>query len=195
MIEPEHFDYEMFGLKVDGSPHFRPLILCAMSNTLKKIFSNFDLILSGFFLCITVLVVIVNVALRYLAHGGIFWAEEVATTSFIWSVFVGAAAAYRYNMHIGIDLVSKFGPPAWRSFVAVVIDSLMLVINGYIVYLSILFTNSNTLKRTPVLDIPAFYVNMALTVGFTLMSLYALGFLYRDIRILFGVNNNSLPEK
>jgi len=157
-----------------------------MNTTPKQIFYNFDLVLSGFFLCITVLVVIVNVALRYLAQGGLFWAEEIATTSFIWSIFVGSAAAYRYKMHIGIDLVSKFGPATWRSFIAVVIDSMMLVINGYIVYLSILFMNANKLKRTPVLDIPAFYVNMALTVGFSLMVIYALGFLYRDLRALFG---------
>lgn len=156
------------------------------TTTPKQILCNFDLILSGFFLCITVLVVIVNVALRYLFQGGIFWAEEVATTSFIWSVFVGSAAAYRYKMHIGIDLVSKLGPPAWRCFIAVLIDIMMLVINGYIVYLSIIFINANSLKRTPVLDIPALYVNSALTVGFSLMVLYALGFLYRDIRILFS---------
>ena len=162
-----------------------------MSTTPKQFFSNFDLILSGFFLCITVLVVIVNVALRYLFHGGIFWAEEVATTSFIWSVFIGSAAAYRYKMHIGIDLVSRFGPAKWRSFVAVVIDVMMLVINGYIVYLSIIFTNANKLKRTPVLDIPALYVNLALTVGFSLMVLYALGYLYRDIRTLFGSQNDQ----
>jgi len=165
-----------------------------MSTTPKQIFSNFDLILSGFFLCITVLVVIVNVALRYLFHGGIYWAEEVATTSFIWSVFIGSAAAYRYNMHIGIDLVSKFGPPAWRSFIAVLIDLMMLVINGYIVYLSIFFMNANKLKRTPVLDIPALYVNLALTVGFGLMVLYALGFLYRDLRDLFGTKTHSVTE-
>ena len=161
-----------------------------MPITPKQLFSNFDLILSGFFLCVTVLVVIINVALRYLSHGGIFWAEEVATTSFIWSVFVGSAAAYRYKMHIGIDLVSKFGPATWRSFIAVVIDMMMLVINGYIVYLSIFFINANRLKRTPVLDIPALYVNLALTVGFTLMVIYALGFLYRDLSKLFSSQNN-----
>lgn len=162
-----------------------------MNTTPKQILYNFDLVLSGFFLCITVLVVIVNVALRYLSQGGIFWAEEVATTSFIWSVFVGSAAAYRYNMHIGIDLVSKFGSTTWRSFIAVVIDAMMLVINGYIVYLSILFMSANKLKRTPVLDIPAFYVNMALTVGFTLMTAYALAFLYRDLCKLFGLQKTS----
>ena len=102
-----------------------------MSITPKTVFSHFDLILSGFFLCITVMVVIVNVALRYLFNSGLFWAEEVATSSFIWSVFVGAAAAYRYRMHIGIDFVAKIGPRAWRAVIAVIIDSLMLIINGF----------------------------------------------------------------
>ena len=157
-----------------------------MSPAPKTLIKNLDLVVAGFFLCITVAVVIVNVALRYLFHGGIFWAEEVSTSSFIWSVFIGAAAAYRYKMHIGIDILSKIGPRPWRAFIAVIIDCLMLLINGYIVYLSIFFINSNKLKRTPVLDIPALYVNLALTVGFTMMTVYALVFLYRDIRKLFG---------
>jgi TRAP-type C4-dicarboxylate transport system permease small subunit len=155
-----------------------------MSIQSKTILRNFDLVLSGFFLCITVLVVIVNVALRYLFQGGMFWAEEVATSAFIWSVFVGAASAYRYKMHIGIDLAASFGPKAWRKFIRVVIDGLMFVINGYIVYLSIQFIQANKFKRTPVLDIPALYINLALTVGFSLMTVYALYFMYQDTRQL-----------
>lgn len=157
-----------------------------MPITLRNVFKNLDLIISGFFLNITVLVVIVNVLLRYLFQGGLYWAEEVATTSFIWSVFVGAAAAYRYKMHIGIDFMTQFGPKAWRVLLAVIIDCLMVIINGYIVYLSTLFIQANNLKRTPVLDVPAIYVNVALTVGFTLMTIYALFFLIRDIRRLLG---------
>ncbi|WP_320007227.1 TRAP transporter small permease [Maridesulfovibrio sp.] len=157
-----------------------------MSEASKFLFKNFDLYVSGFFLCITVAVVIVNVALRYLFQGGLFWAEEVATTAFIWSVFVGSAAAYRYKMHIGIDMISQIGPQLWRNFIAVVIDLLMFIINGYIVYLSVFYIQANKMKRTPVLDIPAIYVNLALTVGFSLMAIYALGFLYGDLRKLFG---------
>ena len=165
-----------------------------MSTRLKQLLSNLDIVVSSFFLCITVSVVIVNVALRYLFHGGLFWAEEVSTTSFIWCVFIGAAAAYRYKMHIGIDLISKFGPPPWRAVIAVMIDFLMLVINGYIVYLSILFIQANKLKKTPVLDVPAFYVNLALTCGFSLLALYAQIFLYRDIRTLLGSSDVPQPE-
>lgn len=160
-----------------------------MSTLPKQILCNFDLVLSGFFLCITVLVVIVNVALRYLFHGGLFWAEEVATTCFIWSVFVGSAAAYRYKMHIGIDLITRFGPAPVRALIVVIIDGLMLVINGYILYLSMLFIQANSLKRTPVLDIPALYVNLALSVGFALMTVYALVFFYQDLRKLIGLQH------
>lgn len=160
-----------------------------MSKIYKQLLPNLDLIFSGLFLCVTVLVVIVNVALRYLFHGGLFWAEEVATTSFIWSVFIGSAAAYRYKMHIGIDFISQLGPAKFRAAVAVIINLLMLIINGYIVYLSTLFISANKLKRTPVLDIPALYVNSALTVGFSLMAVYALIFLYQDIGKLLGRNS------
>lgn len=161
-----------------------------MSKIYKQLLPNLDLIFSGLFLCVTVLVVIVNVALRYLFHGGLFWAEEVATTSFIWSVFIGSAAAYRYKMHIGIDFISQLGPAKFRAAVAVIINLLMLIINGYIVYLSTLFISANKLKRTPVLDIPALYVNSALTVGFSLMAVYALFFLYQDIGKLLGRNSD-----
>lgn len=161
-----------------------------MSKIYKQLLPNLDLIFSGLFLCVTVLVVIVNVALRYLFHGGLFWAEEVATTSFIWSVFIGSAAAYRYKMHIGIDFISQLGPAKFRAAVAVIINFLMLIINGYIVYLSTLFISANKLKRTPVLDIPALYVNSALTVGFSLMAVYALIFLYQDIGKLLGRNSD-----
>lgn len=166
---------------------FRASYWEAMSITPKQIFSNLDLIISGFFLCITVLVVIVNVVLRYAFQGGIYWAEEVATTSFIWSVFVGSAAAYRYKMHIGIDFVTRIGPMRLRAFITVLIDLMMLAINGYIVYLSILFTLANRLKRTPVLDIPAMYVNLGLTAGFTLMSVYAFVYFCQDLRKLINL--------
>lgn len=157
-----------------------------MSTTYKTIFKNLDLIVSGFFLSTTVVVVIANVLLRYLFQSGLFWAEEVATTAFIWSVFVGAAAAYRYKMHIGIDFVKSIGPKPWRILTSVIIDLMMLVINGYIAYLSVLFIQANKLKRTPVLDIPAIYVNLALTTGFSLMAAYALFFLCRSTLELCG---------
>ena len=152
-----------------------------MHNNIKKAVQNFEVIISGLFLMITVLVVIINVILRYLFQGGLFWVEEVATTCFIWSVFIGAAAAYKYKMHIGIDLLTRLFPERIRELISIVINLMMVIINGYILYLSILFIQSNSLKRTPVLDMPAMYVNLSISAGFGLITVHAVQFLISEI--------------
>lgn len=157
-----------------------------MRQKIKTLLQDFEVIISGLFLSITVLVVIVNVVLRYAFQSGLFWVEEVATTAFIWSVFVGAAAAYKYKMHIGIDLITALFPEKARELISIVINFLMFLINGYICYLSTLFIQANRLKRTPVLDVSAMYVNLAITVGFGLISIHAAVFLYREARLFFG---------
>ena len=158
-------------------------------DTIKKAVRDFEITISAAFLCITVLVVILNVILRYFFKGGLFWAEEVATCSFIWSIFIGSAGAYRYKMHIGIDLVTKLFPERGRQAVAMVIHLLMVVINGYIVHLSILLMMANKLKRTPVLDIPSVYVNSAITVGFGLTTVHAVLFLIKEGRLFLTPKN------
>lgn len=157
-----------------------------MRKFLKLVLGNFEVALSAAFLTVTVLVVIINVILRYGFKSGLFWVEEVATVSFIWSVFVGAAAAYRHKMHIGIDLITSLFPERVRELLSIIINLLMVVINAYIVYLSFLFIQANRLKRTPVLNVPAMYVNAAITVGFGLMTVHAVQFLIAEAKLFFG---------
>lgn len=162
-----------------------------MMKIIKRILQDFEVILSGLFLSVTVLVVIVNVMLRFFFQGGLFWVEEVATTCFIWSVFIGASAAYKYKMHIGIDLITKLFPEKGREFISIFINLLMVCINGYITYLSTILIRANTLKRTPVLDIPSIYVNLAITVGFGLITIHAVQYLVFEARLFFGSKNKS----
>lgn len=165
-----------------------------MGALLNRLYKNFEVILSACFLSITVGVVILNVILRYVFDGGLFWIEEVATTAFIWSVFIGSAAAYKLKMHIGIDLITKLFPERVREVISSVINLLMAVINGYVCYLSILMINANKLKRTPVLDVPAMYINLALTVGFGLMTIHSIQFLITE-GILLARGSYDLSRK
>lgn len=162
-----------------------------MKQLLKSIPKDGEVILSACFLTITVAVVVLNVILRYLFQSGLFWVEEVATTCFIWSVFIGAAAAYRHKMHIGIDLITKLFPQKTRDIISIVISVLMVLINGYITYLSTLFIQQNRLKRTPVLDIPALYVNLAITVGFSLITIHAIAFVIRETKDLRNISTEG----
>lgn len=142
---------------------------------------NFEEIVGGFFLTITTLVVILNVILRYFFNTGLFWVEEVATTAFVWSVFIGCAAAYKRGMHIGIDVLTRLLPDSIQPAIEVVVHLLMIVINGYIFYLSIIFTRASAIKPTPVLDISSAWVSSAIMVGFALMTFHAIRFFFRDI--------------
>jgi TRAP-type C4-dicarboxylate transport system permease small subunit len=147
-----------------------------------RIKENLIEIISGAFLSVTILVVILNVILRYVFDTGIVWVEEVATGCFIWTVFIGSAAAYKYRKHIGIDMLLKLFPPKAQKIISILIDLLTASISLYIVYLSTVFIKASSEKTTPVLGISSSYLSSALFVGFLLIAFYALRFVVIGIR-------------
>lgn len=151
---------------------------------MKKILGNIEDFISGFFIMITIVVVIINVILRKGFNTGLYWYEEVATISFVWSVFVGASGCYRRNMHIGIDMIKDLFPAKVQQVINLVVHILLLAINGYISYLSIIFIQESRSKMTAVLGIPSSYVSSALLVGFGLMTLHTVLFIIKDIKDL-----------
>ena len=130
---------------------------------MKKIFYNLEELIAGFFLIITVTSVVLNVFCRAAGFGTISTSEEIATISFVWSVYIGAVACYKRKMHIGVD---------------------MLVINSVILYLCVIFIMNSQEKPTPVLGISSNYLNIALLISFFLMVVHSLNFLYQDIKAL-----------
>lgn len=151
---------------------------------MKKILGNIEDFISGFFIMITIVVVIINVILRKGFNTGLYWYEEVATICFVWSVFVGASGCYRRNMHIGIDMIKDLFPAKVQQVINLVVHILLLAINGYISYLSIIFIQESRSKMTAVLGIPSSYVSSALLVGFGLMTLHTVLFIIKDIKDL-----------
>jgi len=133
-------------------------------------------------------IVIVNVFLRYLFNYSIYWAEEVATICFVWCVFVGASATYKHKMDMGIDVLIKKTPEKIEKAIRLKIEKairfavtlILLALNGYIFYMAIVFTKIAWAKPTAVLGISSAALNSALIVGFGLITLHTIKFLYRD---------------
>lgn len=153
-------------------------------NFKKAIKEYFLEIFSGFFLSITVLVVIVNVILRYFFNTSLSWAEEVSTSSFIWAIFIGSAAAYKHKKHIGIDLLKKILPHSAAIIVDLLVNLFMMIISGFITYLSIVFILNTKGKTTAVLEISANYINAALVVAFAFITYYSLIFAISDFKLI-----------
>ena len=149
---------------------------------MKKILKNLDAYFAGFMFAITLVVVVVNVFTRKFANYIIPWGEEVATTCFVYTTFVGAAWCLRTHQHVGVDLLVDKLPAGARKIVHIITDLIILVTNGYITWLSYQFVASSSVKTMPILKISSVWLNSALILGFGLMTIYSLMNLIRTIR-------------
>lgn len=135
---------------------------------------NLDEYIAGIMLTLVVGVVSLNVFCRYLLGIVFNWAEELSTISFIWCVYCGTAAAYKKNEHIGINVLVNLLPERGRKIAATLVDIFDLTLSLSITYLSIVMMQSSISKLTPVMRIPYAVVNFSVTLGFGLMSIYAI---------------------
>ena len=149
---------------------------------MKKILKNLDAYFAGFMFAITLVVVVINVFTRKLFNFVIPWGEEVATTCFVYTTFVGAAWCLRTHQHVGVDLLVDKLPAGARKIVHIITDLIILVTNGYITWLSYQFVSSSSVKTMPILKISSVWLNSALILGFGLMTIYSLVNLIRTIR-------------
>lgn len=148
----------------------------------RTILLNFGEIISGSFLIIATILVIMNIFLRYVMKTGIYWTEEVVTGLFVWAVFIGSAAGFKRHKHIGVDfLVSKL-PDGVRKLVNIIVDIILILINGYLSYLSIIYVKSSYLKPTPVLGVSSVWISSSLVVSLFLMTIYSIIFLIKTVR-------------
>ncbi len=152
----------------------------------KRILKNLDAWFAGSMFAVTMVLVVVNVFSRYFFNKPIAWVEEVATSCFVYTVFVGAAWCLRTRQHVGVDLLVERLPVKAREIVHFLTDIVILVLNSYVTYLSVLFIRSSRAKTMPILKISVNYLYAALTLGFGLMAIYSLVHCWEDIRHLFG---------
>lgn len=150
-------------------------------NILKIILANIEEIISGGFLIFTTILVIVNVFMRYFLNTGLYWTEEVATGSFVWAVFIGAVAGFKRHQHIGVDFLLVRLPQGIQKVVQFFVDIMILAINGYLTYLSVIFIRESHIKPTPVLGVSSAYISSALFVSFFLMTIYSVIFLVQNL--------------
>lgn len=153
-----------------------------MGKTLKDFLKNFEEIFASLFIVTTTVLVMMNVVLRYFFKTGIYWSEEVATGCFVWSVFLGAAAGYKRKAHVGVDMLVALASDKVKELVTVIVDVILLIINGYISYIAIIYLRLSYTKPTPVLGISSATISSSILVSFGLMTLYSVLFLIRDIR-------------
>lgn len=156
--------------------------------TAKKILTNLDAIITGVTLSLCTILVNVNVFMRYLLKKPLTWTEEAVTALFVWTVFIGAAYAYRKHAHLGIDMLVNMFPVKARKVIKLVMALIELFIIVLITIISsqyayhLLFNRQGVLDpiRTELMRVPKFYAGVAVPIGFILTTCYSIYFLLTD---------------
>ena len=166
-----------------------------------RILTNLDAVICGTTLTVCVVLVNLNVVFRYFLNNPIKWTDEVVTSLFIWTVFMGSAYAHRRHAHLGVDIVMNLIHGPSRRVIEFVMDIIQILILALLTYISAQYVCNLIWKRgiifgtvdgvwqyvgkikltmTDTLRIPKWYTGIAVPLGFGLSFIYAVYFFLRD---------------
>ena len=132
----------------------------------------------------TVIIIFLQVVMRYVFKSSLSWSEELARYIFLYQIWVGASYAVKRSSHLRIEILkSKFSPRNQLVF-----DSFAMLI--WLVFVAFLASKSFELtsmifKRgqlSPAMRIPMGYAYASVPIGSGLMSLRIVQQIYYNIK-------------
>ena len=111
---------------------------------------------------------------------------EISIYSFIWTIYLGAALAKRYNQHIRFDIVYIRLPPKGRLLVDIVFDSLVTIVFLIMLIPCLDYTFWNYRIKSSALRIPWTYLLICFPIFVILILIHNFRDIYTNIRIFTG---------
>jgi len=142
-----------------------------------------------FLLSVMVVMAFLQVVLRNVFSSGILWADVFLRHLLLWLGFLGAAIATSENRHINIDALRRYLSPRVRTWVEVVTNLFATFICFMLARASWTFVQGEIAdRRTLFGDIPSWYAQIIIPVGFGLLALHFF------IRVLLRPNTIKAME-
>ncbi len=129
-------------------------------------------VLISLLLAVIVLLMTIQVIMRYCFSNSLSWSEELSRYLFIWFTFLGISYSIRYNLHLKVDIIYNL-LPKYRPYLMAISDFLFLV---YLLYMiepgfRMLNTLKNTGQTSTAIKIPIYIVYASLLTGYLLAIL------------------------
>lgn len=143
------------------------------------------------FLALMTIMVFALVVSRYVFSYSFAWIEELTRYMMIWAAFLGAAALFKDDDHIRMDLVYKKLSERWRTAFDLVFGLLQM---GFLVFLTILGLQYSESARLFVVatlnNMSMYWVTLIIPVS---SALAAVIILFNIIRIIGRLPGNKMP--
>lgn len=136
---------------------------------IKWINNNLEETLMGISLWAIVLVMGLQVIMRYVFKQSISWSEEMSRYFFIWFTFLGISYAVHNNSHIRLDIIEQF-IPVLKKPLEIIGDTFFILFCGYMIIPGTSAVNflKKSNQLSPAMQFPMYIVYTALLVGLLL---------------------------
>jgi tripartite ATP-independent transporter DctM subunit len=124
-------------------------------------------------LVVEIALLFVGVVARYALHNPLIWADELASTLFVWLSTLGAVLAMRRNQHMRLTAFISHARPVLRQQIEVIILLVVAAFVLIIVYPAIEYSMDEAIVRTPGLGISNSWRASAVATGAILLSVFS----------------------
>ncbi len=121
----------------------------------------------------TVILIFVQICMRYIFNQSLSWSEELARYLFVWESWLGIGLGVKYRKHIQVEMFANKLSDKNRFYLGWIVDIILMIILIYlIVQGSVLVVKMYNLGTvSPALRIPMAYVYASAPVGCIIMAL------------------------
>lgn len=132
-------------------------------------------------------VMFLQIIMRYIFTMPLTWPEELCRYMWIWTVFFSLSYSIRIRKMLRVDVVMEFLSKKSRMIMALLIETLSLVVYSIFSYYSLIVLRSLVIsgRVSPALRIPMYLVYSVVCIGFFLSVIRTVQILYitaRDIK-------------
>lgn len=135
-----------------------------------------------------------EVVARYFFNAPTIWAEELSRLAMIWAVFLGSAVLMKSGDHIRVTVLVERLPERLRVVADIASLVFVAVVSGLVAWRGVpIAWDSFERGRTvgSMLDLPSWWSQAAIPVGFTLIAIEALTL---AIAVAHGARFGGSPE-
>lgn len=149
---------------------------------LEDLTTGLALRLSMAFLVIASSLALYQVITRFAFGSPSTWSEVITRSAMVWSVFLGAAPAFRYGSMISVDIIQNILPPRLGSSLHIVANVLSAVFFAVLFWQGWAMTLRVVNQRLAALDVSIAWAYAALPVGAVFAIIAILGCILRSRR-------------
>lgn len=149
-----------------------------------KFFEELEENIIGVGLLVSVVLVFINVILRYVFQSSSSWIEELVRYLIIWTTFVGSAVCFRKGSHMGIDLIFSLVKGRVKKGVEIfgLIASLLFMVFLFKYGIDLVLFTKQSGQITPAMEIKLYWIYIGIPLGAFLSAMDLIKLLINKIR-------------